>query len=336
MRLRLLFAVLGAFAAAGPVAAQAVSGGGQTTTVYPTLGSTAAAAANTALIQGALNGAGTVSVSCPMPGAFYVNAPLIAPSNSELILSRGCVATEATGQNTNLLVNYAYTQPWTTLQINSGSITTGPQAILWTGSAPPWTVSTAFMKGNYAVANGNVYWENAASCTSASSGLGPSGSGGTSSGPTGTTGSAVNDGSCSWYYVTSWQTANLATSEALVYLPSHGLTAGNSITLTPTPDNAGSSPQWTGMQTLPAAGGYIDTAFFGTLTVVAVNDSNWFTVALERRPGITGAIKVWTVSSTVSGVPWPRVCSDLRLGCALLSRSLCGAAPGGDAANGVP
>lgn len=60
-----------------------------------------------------------------------------------------------------------------------------------TGFSKPWTISTAFASGAFTAANGNVYQETVSSCTTASSGTGPSG-----------TGTAIADNTCSWNYKT--------------------------------------------------------------------------------------------------------------------------------------
>lgn len=56
--------------------------------------------------------------------------------------------------------------------------------------SPAWATSTAYSSGNTAIANGNIYTETAATCTSAASGNGPSG-----------TSLGIADGSCAWNYL---------------------------------------------------------------------------------------------------------------------------------------
>ncbi len=61
-----------------------------------------------------------------------------------------------------------------------------------TGQALPWATNTAYTAGQVSIAasGANLYKENTASCTSASSGTGPTG-----------TGANISDGSCNWNYV---------------------------------------------------------------------------------------------------------------------------------------
>lgn len=72
-----------------------------------------------------------------------------------------------------------------------------PQGGVWfnvTGNygGQPWLQNTAYTSGLQRAANGNLYTETAASCTSNNSGTGPSG-----------TGTGIADGTCSWNYVST-------------------------------------------------------------------------------------------------------------------------------------
>ena len=267
------------------------------TYVYPVLSLTGSAATNTALVNGALAGGGRVTLGCGQAGTAYFNAPLIIYSNVQLDTGN-CHMIEATGQNTNLLVNHAYTQSFTTLQINSGLIANGPLSLIWSGSAPAWVASTTYATGAYVNNGGNLYWASVGG-TAAGSG-GPTTCTGSSTGPTGTKGGAITDNTVTWYCVTSWPLLNTTSATAFVYVPSHGLQVGSVVTLTPTPDVPATNRQWTGMQTAQTNGAYADTAFFGTFKVGYVPDANWIVVSLNRQPGLTGTIKPWPLNTSVA------------------------------------
>lgn len=245
--------------------------------------STSAATANTSAIQTALTAQGHVYLDCPYNSVLWINGPLTISSNTHLEVKQSCHLEQSANNQNNMLVNAAYLSAWTTEYINGGTIATGPLAVIWSGSTPAWAQSTAYSKGNYVVANGNIYWENASSCTSLSSGAGPKGSAGSSTGPTGTTGASISDGTCSWYYVTTVAVKS-TTLSAVVYWPANTLPLYGYIAITPQPDND-TTRQWTGSQAAHARGGPSDTAYFGTFKVAALNDSNWATVILERVPG---------------------------------------------------
>jgi len=232
----------------------------------------------------------SVAISYTWAAPAWVNAPLVAGSNTALNINTGCHLEQLSGTNNAMIVTYSSTLPWATEYINSGLIANGPLSMISSANTPAWAQSTSYSKGNYAVANGNIYWENASSCTSAGTGSGPSGNSGTSTGPTGTTGAAISDGSCSWYYVTvnNASTNNLYTT---VYFPNSGLTAGGWLNITPQPDTS-SSNLWSGTQTAHTRGGIADNNYFGTFYVYAVNDSNWVTVVLKEQP-----------ASAFSGIP---------------------------------
>lgn len=77
----------------------------------------------------------------------------------------------------------------TTTQGNAGTLETGMFAYMVdaTGLAPAWATSTVYVANNAVTANGNSYLETVSSCTSASGGSGPSGSG-----------TGIVDGTCRW------------------------------------------------------------------------------------------------------------------------------------------
>lgn len=261
--------------------------------VTPTSGSTAAASSNVALIQAVLNQGGNVNIQCPGPASnatVWLNGHLTIPSNTTLV--NDCHLEQVANTDDNMLVNTAYHAAWTTQYINSGLITTGPLTEIWSGVTPAWIATTAYAQGNYVVSNGNIYWENAATCTSAGSG-GPSGNSGTSTGPTGTTGAAISDGTCSWYYVTVNANGNTNRTTATVYFPGTQPALGQFVAINPQPDN-NTTNQWTCSQTAHTRGGPADSAYFGTFPVVAVNDSNWITVSLKRQPAVAfSGIPIW-------------------------------------------
>lgn len=244
--------------------------------------STAAASANTMAIQTALTAGGLISINCPAGSTLWVSGPLVSYSFSHI--TGNCYLENVANNNLNMFYNQAAVSSWTTEYINSGTIATGPLAMIWQGNTPNWVASTSYVKGNYVVANGNIYWENAASCTSAGSG-GPSGNSGTSTGPTGTTGAAIADNTCSWYYVTvnNANSNSYSPTSYTIYYPGNTLAVNNFITVTPQPDT-GSSNAWTASQTAHTRGGPCDSAYFGTFLVTAINDSNYVTVQLERMP----------------------------------------------------
>lgn len=302
-RLGLLGFLLGAVA--WPVAAQNISGGIVSNPYIKVLSGSANAAANVTAIQAALTAARTVgpavinldcaAVNSASPG--FINAPLVIGSNTTLD-DTGCYLKSTVG-NVPMLKSYAYTQAWNTLNINSSLVTTGPQSLIWSGSTPAWVTATAYVKGNYTTSNGNIYWLSSTSCTSGATA--PTGIPGGSGGPTGTQGGTFNDGACLWYYVTTNGATTAGQDTVSVYWPSHGLQVSNSVWISPTPDNTGSTFQyWSGMQALGANGGYNDTAYFGVFPVTTINDTNWFTFAVHRPPGATEAIPNWTISTAVA------------------------------------
>jgi hypothetical protein len=244
--------------------------------------STGAAAANTTLLQTALTAKGHVIVDCPAGSVIYISTTLTIYSQTKLDIYPGCTlrAIASTGA---VMANYAATSAWTTLWNSSGSVTTGPQAVIWENSAAAWSANsgsgTAYAKGTYVNANSNIYWESVSTCTGATTGSGPTG-----------TGSAITDGTCSWNYVTTYTapgTLNNVTLLAVVNWPSHGLSLGASVWLTPQPDNPSVSQNyWSGTQSAGQQGGVADSAYFGIFQVVAVNDTNNVTVVLRRAPSV--------------------------------------------------
>jgi hypothetical protein len=225
----------------------------------------------------------SVVIASTSTSIVWLNAALNIGSNTHLEVTTACHLEHVAGTYANVIQNNAWLSPWTTEYNNSGAIATGPQAVIWGLSTPAWVASTSYAKGNYVVANGNIYWQNATSCTSAGSG-GPSGSAGTSTGPTGTTGAAITDNTCSWYYVTVSTGYPTYGTFATVYYPNSGLAANDWVTINPQPDN-GSTNYWSGGQTAHTRGGPCDSAYFGTFQVYGVNDANYITVILKRAPG---------------------------------------------------
>lgn len=86
------------------------------------------------------------------------------------------------------------------------------------GGGPAWAVSTAYTQGAFAQANGNTYQETVLSCTSNSTGAGPSG---TRSSP------VIGDGTCGWAYIgPAYATAPLTGNE--LFPADTGLNQGQS------------------------------------------------------------------------------------------------------------
>jgi len=81
--------------------------------------SVSAASANTTVIQTALSGGGLVSIA--IPGVVYVNATLIAPSNTALHLGAGVTLRQAPSTSNTMFVNAAYSATPTT--IGAGELT---------------------------------------------------------------------------------------------------------------------------------------------------------------------------------------------------------------------
>jgi hypothetical protein len=82
-----------------------------------------------------------------------------------------------------------------TINSDTSAIPHGAQGATWFGlvgnyGINPWAQSASYTSGAQRAANGNIYTETVASCTSASSGTGPTG-----------TGTGITDGTCSWSYV---------------------------------------------------------------------------------------------------------------------------------------
>jgi hypothetical protein len=82
-----------------------------------------------------------------------------------------------------------------TINSDTAAIPHGAQGATWFGlvgnyGINPWAQSASYTSGAQRAANGNIYTETVASCTSAGSGTGPSG-----------TGTGITDGTCSWNYV---------------------------------------------------------------------------------------------------------------------------------------
>ena len=255
--------------------------------------STGAASANTTAIQAALTAGGHVTIDCPAGSVVYISSTLTYYSNS--IIEIPCTVRAVAGTGA-MMQNYAATQSPTTLYDNSGLIASGPLSVIWSGSTPAWVVSTAYTQGKYAVANSNLYWESASSCTSAGSGSGPSG-----------TGTGITDGTCSWNYVTtSIPNPNSGNQTVAIHWPSHGLSVGQKIFITPQPDGSTYGNYWSGTQSAHTRGGLADSAYFGVFPVLNVNDSNYITVALRRAPqvafsGIPMNIKVADQNVTIGG-----------------------------------
>jgi hypothetical protein len=264
-----------------PVASSSGGGTSQPNLVFNASDSTDATN-NTTAIQAALTAGGSVTITCPgSTPIFYTNSHVTISSNTHLTLGPNCVWTQAANSNDNILVNYAYLQNWTTVYDNSGTIATGPLNITW--SLSNWTTSAAYTVGTEKIANSAIYWESASTCTSASSGTGPSG-----------TGTGITDGTCTWNYVTTSNT-NLTSQGsyfAVVHFPSHGLSAGQFLWVTPQGDSGSSNPTgqavaaifWTGTQSAHTKGGPSDTAYFGVFYISNVNDANYVTVKLGRTP----------------------------------------------------
>ena len=342
-----LLCLLGAINLSKPAFAQ-MQNPQSNTNVFPVVNSLSQATNNSTLIQNALNAGGWVIVQCPTAGTVYLGSTLYMKSNTHLTMSQSCTPTGISGTY-SLLANWASSitnVPWTTTQLNT-VITNGPLSIIYSGNTPAWSnnsgAGTAYVKGNYVVSAGNIYWESATSCTGATT-VGPTGTGSgisdgtcswnyvttsyvlgvnpatwaistafsesgytvangnvywnsyaggstctsasSGSGPTGT-GSGISDGTCVWNYIASTNTISLvgnAGYTATVYWPSHGQVVGNAAALTPVPDNPGTNNFWSGTQTAGTNGALADSAYFGVFPIVMANDSNWITVALNRQP----------------------------------------------------
>ncbi len=259
-----------------------VANGGSSNVPGLVFNSTSAASANTSAINTALQAAGNVSIGCTAGQIIYVNATLLVYSNTHLFIQPGCTVTSI-GNYAPILENAAAAASWTQLYNSSGIITSGPLSIIRESDVTTWSTSHSFSQGNYAhTAANNLYWQSASSCTSASSGTGPSG-----------TGTGITDGTCSWNYVTTnvptgysyptiqYSDANIV---AVVNWPSHGQAVGNYIFLTPVGDTTAAPYWWTGTQTAHTRGGLSDTSYFGIFPVIYVNDSNNVTVLLRRPP----------------------------------------------------
>ena len=96
--------------------------------VTPVLGSVSAAAANTALIQAALNAVNALTsggvVRVTGAGTAYVNASLVVYSNTQLILDDALTLRLAPSSYCTMIVNYAYTQARATIAALTSSGTT--------------------------------------------------------------------------------------------------------------------------------------------------------------------------------------------------------------------
>ena len=261
--------------------------------------SSAAASANSTAINTAFAAGGKIAINCPANSVLYVGNTLVPHSNSDINID--CPTIRATSNTGAILMNYAMTTAWTQIYDNSGVVANGPLSVIGGISVPAWSnnagAGTAYVKGNYVNSNNNTYWESAATCT-----------GSTTTGPTGT-GSGITDGTCSWNYVTTFPQVALNDSGvnnlnlvALVHIPAHGLSIGNALWLSPTPDNIGSSNWWTGTQAAHTAGGPCDSAYFGVFTVATVNDANWVTVVLRRQP-----------AAAFSGIPMLEKTADTHI-----------------------
>ncbi|MFM0163807.1 hypothetical protein PQR39_25770 [Paraburkholderia sediminicola] len=277
-----------------------LGGTGDTIYLNPVMTNAAAATANTALIQNALNGGGELKIQCPAANpVFYTNATAVIGSNTHLSIGANCAWTQAPGSNSNMLVSHAYTTSWTTVWNGTGTIAGGPYSLQMV-PATQWGGSTAYAAGTTTLSSGVLYFQGSgASCTSGSTA------------PTGT-GSGIADGTCSWTYVTiapgSWSGVNYQNRSyyAVVNVPNHNLTAGQFLWIAPQPDTPTSSNAWTGTQAAGQKGGPADTAYFGVFPIVAVNDSNYVTVKLRRLPaaaftGIPLNVKAADQNITIDG-----------------------------------
>ena len=267
--------------------------------------STGAATANTSIIQAALNATGNVSIGCPANSIIYVNSTLTIFSNTKLNIAPTCTIT-ASASYFPMLINNASSKtnvPWTMLYNNSGVVTNGPLSLIRETDVATWGTSQSYSKGAYTVANGNIYWESVTSCTAASSGSGPSG-----------TGTGITDNTCAWNYVTTYTVTGFSyptiffndpTQVVIVNYPNHGLSVGQSLWLTPEGNN-GTDQYWSGTGSAHTAGGPCDSAYFGIFTVVRVNNSNNVTVILRRGAasafsGIPMLVKAPDTNITVTG-----------------------------------
>jgi hypothetical protein len=245
--------------------------------------SSASASANSTAINAALAAGGRVTVDCPSSAPnLYIGATLQVYSNSVFEIKPSCTVI-ATGSVAPMLANEAVYLSWTTLYNNSGVVTNGPLSIIRQSDIGGWGTSHGYSKSNYVFTSAdNIYWEGATSCTSASSGSGPSGSG-----------TGITDGTCSWNYVTVLSMPSSPGGEtAIINWPSHGQVQGNAVWVTPEPDSSGTQNLWTGSQAAHTRGGLADSAYFGIFNVAAVNDTNNITVVLNR-----------TATTAFSGIP---------------------------------
>lgn len=242
-----------------------------------------AAAANTTAIQAALTTAGRVNIDCPnSTPIFYTSGHLTIYSNTDLHVGNNCIWTQANSSNDFVIANNAATSSWTTVWDNSGSVTNGPLNI---SSVPSnWVTAHSYAVGSEVAANGGFYWESVSSCTSAASGTGPSG-----------TGTGITDNTCSWNYVTEMPVQAFGTPYtsftrsgyyAIVHYPSHGLSVGDFLWVTPENDSDGGL-EYSGAGSAGQLGGPANTAYFGVFFIAAVNDANYVTVELRRLPGVS-------------------------------------------------
>ncbi|MDR3507599.1 MAG: hypothetical protein P4L64_06840, partial [Caulobacteraceae bacterium] len=250
-------------------------------TVTPMVGSTAAAANNSAMINAALSAGGTVNVQCS--GVAYVSTHLTLNTNNTLTGSSGCTLRQVAGNNDGMIYNAAAQTSWTTTQKNtSGAV--GPFSLIWNQSAPAWATGVAQTGGStattpiYVTSNGAIYWlTNTSTCTTGATA------------PTGI-GTGISDGGCTWSYVTTNQFGSVSPitySNVTVYYPNHGLSVGSAIVLTPQGSASYTLPAayfWSGAGSAGAQNGPIDPAFMGIFPVVGVNDANWVTVQLRQQP----------------------------------------------------
>lgn len=251
-----------------------VASGGDAQVGGLTFNSTGAASANSTAINAALTNGGRVTVDCPTGSTLYIGATLVIPSYSSLYVYPNCNPTAVSGV-APLVTNKASQTSWTTLYDNSGVITTGPLSLINLSNVSAWSNNsgsgTSYTKGTYVSANSNLYWESVSSCTGATSGTGPSG-----------TGSGITDGTCSWNYITT-NPSNIYNGQGVVvHYPSHGLSLGQAIWLTPEGDASLTGNFWSGTQSAHTRGGPVDAAYLGIFPIINVNDSNYVTVVLRR------------------------------------------------------
>ena len=276
------------------------SQGGTGGVVYlnPVMSSTGSASANTSLIQTALNTGGSLKIQCPASSpTFYTNSAVVIGSNTHLEIGKNCQWTQANGSNNNMLVNLAYTTPWTTLWNGTGTPAGGLYSL--SNLPPTWAASTAYAIGATVLNGGNFYWQASGSaCTSGTTSL------------TGTS-NGITDGTCSWNWVMAapgqWSGVNYENRAQYVVVryPAHGLTIGQFLWVNPQPDSS-SSNAWTGTQAAGQRGGLADSAYFGVFPIVAVPDANDVVIKLRRLPatnftGIPINVKVADQNISVDG-----------------------------------